>query len=596
LRKLLLFKLTALVLVVTLLSVGVATFFVSLYSQRSLYANLENDLKSNANMIRFWMEDMDPEMLQARIVRLGTEMDRRITIVDSQGVVLADSAVDPEQMHNLSDRPEFEQALAGRVGTAQRTSETTGDGLLYAAVPLPDGAVRVAMDADIIDVAVGSLLQGSLAIALLVLASALGVGFVISRHITDPLNDLLVVTRQLQAGEFGRRVLVRTTDEIGLLGKAFNELSQTLEKMFNTIHDREGKLNAVLTSMDDGVLAVNMQRKVILANRTVAETTGLDEESLIGKDQVEVIRNLDLANILNETMGKEKTVNEEIKLNPASERIVAVTSSPLEAEDGSIIGAVAVLRDVTNLRKLETMRQEFVANVSHELRTPITSIKGFIETLLNSDLEDKQMVDRFLRIVNGETDRMITLINDLLDLSRIESGKQLMKLESTNLRDVFQGTLDVLQSKAELKGVSLANRIPEDILVKGDAKLLRQVAMNLVDNSIKYNQEGGHVWVDADVTDSRVEVTVADDGVGIPKDHVNRVFERFYRVDKGRSRNMGGTGLGLSIVRHIVEKHKGQIWVDKHTDQGTRMKFTLRRAEETGLSSHTGDAENQLTE
>ncbi len=539
---------------------------------------MEEDLVSDAKLVRFWLEEVESEYLHTELSRLGQELGRRITVIDSEGNVVADSLSHPEEMDNHRFRPEFVRALRGEDALAERTSTITGEASVYAAVPLVDGAVRVAIGADKISMTLGTFLGSSLMIAVLVALAALAVAYMISRHITDPLDDLLVVTRQLQAGDFGRRVLVRTTDEIGLLGKAFNELSQTLEEMFNTIHDREGKLNAVLSSMDDGVLAVNMQRKVILANRTVADATGLDEESLIGKDQVEVIRNLDLANLLNDTMTQEVSLSQEIKLYPGSDRTVAVTCSPLESEDGGIIGAVAVLRDVTNLRKLEKMRQEFVANVSHELRTPITSIKGFVETLLNSDLSDKQIIERFLRIVNGETDRMITLINDLLDLSRIESGKQSMELVPTDLKGVFDATLTVLASKAEIKNITVENRIPEGTMIMGDAKLLRQVAMNLVDNGIKYNQEGGTVWIDAEMKDNMLEVTISDDGHGIPKDHLNRVFERFYRVDRGRSRNMGGTGLGLSIVKHIVEKHKGRIWAESEYGKGTRMKFTVRPA------------------
>jgi len=225
------------------------------------------------------------------------------------------------------------------------------------------------------------------------------------------------------------------------------------------------------------------------------------------------------------------------------------------------------------------MRKEFVANVSHELRTPLTSIKGFVETILNGQLDDKALLERFLRIVNGETDRMITLINDLLDLSRIESGKQVINLEPVDIGEIFEYTITMLQSKADAKGIIVENRIPEGVFVEGDTKLLRQVAINLVDNGIKYTQPEGKVWVEASTEKNEVIVTVADNGVGIPDEHLHRVFERFYRVDKGRSRNMGGTGLGLSIVKHIVEKHKGIIHAQSKVGEGTRMCFTLKRVD-----------------
>lgn len=575
-HKPLLLKLTTVVLVVTLMSMGVTTFFVTLFAQNTFRQNLENDLASDARLVRFWMSEREPNGLQQPIVTLGRDLGRRITIIDRKGEVIADSHEDPEVMDNHSNRPEFRRALEQEFGTAERVSQTTGQALIYVAFPLEDGgAVRVASESAVIYDLLASLYRGALVIAMLVALLALGIAYLITRNITDPLMDLLLVTKRLQAGEFGRRVLVRSRDEIGQLGKAFNELSETLEEMFDTIKDRESKLNTVLSSMDDAVLAVNMQRKIILANRSVAEMTGLDEDYLLGKDQVEVIRNAELGQILTQTMIDETTINEEIQLYPGSKRTLAVSSSPLTGEDGTTVGAVAVLRDVTDLRRLERMRKEFVANVSHELRTPLTSIKGFVETLLNSSTDDKGIREKFLRIINGETDRMITLINDLLDLSRIESGNQAVHMEPVDIHQVFQETIDVLEAKAELKGIKLENNISKSIMVKGDAKLLRQVATNLVDNGIKYTQQPGKVWVAAEVKEKNVEITVEDNGLGIPSDHLERVFERFYRVDKGRSRQMGGTGLGLSIVKHIIDKHKGTIKAESELGQGTRIRLTL---------------------
>ena len=256
---------------------------------------------------------------------------------------------------------------------------------------------------------------------------------------------------------------------------------------------------------------------------------------------------------------------------------MAVTSSPLEDETGKTIGVVIVLRDVTELRRLESMRREFVANVSHELRTPLTSIKGFVETILNGKTNDAALVERFLTIVNGETDRMISLINDLLDLTRIESRRQKLVFEEVNIKEIFDDTITILSSKAEQKEITVENRL-DDLIALGDSKLLRQVSINLVDNAIKYNKQGGHVWVDAVVNDGIAQISVSDTGFGIPSEHLERVFERFYRVDKGRSRQMGGTGLGLSIVKHIIERHKGRIWAESEYEQGTKITFTLKVA------------------
>jgi two-component system phosphate regulon sensor histidine kinase PhoR len=276
-------------------------------------------------------------------------------------------------------------------------------------------------------------------------------------------------------------------------------------------------------------------------------------------------------------MDSGETFTNEVRLRPGSERTIAITSSPLQDPRGRIQGAVAVMRDVTSLRHLEQMRQEFVSNVSHELRTPLTSIKGFVETLLNGHLDDKQLLERFLNIIKAETDRMIALINDLLDLSRIEGGKLRFNKAAVDMKKVFDDTVLLLQSKAEDKQITLQNNIYDPIIVEGDEKLLRQVALNLVDNGVKYTPEGGRVWIEAEQGLDSVEFIVADTGVGIASEHLDRIFERFYRVDKGRARQTGGTGLGLAIVKHIIDRHKGTIAIESRVGKGTKIRITLKK-------------------
>lgn len=574
----LLLKLTGLVLVVTLLSMGVTTFFVMLFATNTLIDNLYMDLITDAKLVSNWLEDyqsINQSRLLEEIINLGRGTGRRITLIDYQGNVIADSDFPPGS--NVAECPEFQQAVNGKIGTARREGEVAGTEMLYVAVPFPAGIVRVATSTEEITKPLSSLSKWAALLTAVVGLVALVVADYINRNITDPLKEMLDLTKQLQEGEFGRRVLVRSTDEIGQLCRAFNELSLKLEEMFQTIHDRESKLNAILTGMEDGVLAVDTNHKVILANRSLAEMINEDETNLIGKDLIEVIQSYQLVEVVSDAMKSTKSIETEIKLFPSSERIIAVTSSPLEDENSQVIGVVIVLRDVTELRRLESMRKEFVANVSHELRTPMTSIKGFVETILNGKVNDAALVERFLTIVKGETDRMITLINDLLDLTKIESSKQKIIFEEVNIRSVFADTITVLENKANEKGITLENHL-DDLFVLGDPKLLRQVSINLVDNAIKYNKERGRVWIDAVVEDGVAKICVNDTGFGIPSEHLDRIFERFYRVDKGRSRQMGGTGLGLSIVKHIIDRHKGKIWAESEVGVGTRIIFTLKIA------------------
>ncbi|MCK9525296.1 MAG: cell wall metabolism sensor histidine kinase WalK [Limnochordia bacterium] len=547
--KPLLFKLTSLALVVTLLSVGVTAFFVARYSQNALKDRAQADLLTEAQMIRLVLQE-EPGDLRQRILNLAAATERLITLEDGQGNTVVDTI--PE---GLEPRD-----------------------LIAAEVRLEDqGVLRVAVHTKEIQSIYDNLIRGSILIGILVAVAAIVVAFFLNRAITEPLQDLLVAVRRLQEREFGRKVLVQSTDEIGQLGKAFNELSETLEELFFTISDREGTLDTVLTSMDDGVVAVNMRREVILANRAAADLFHHNPEDMIGRNQFEATRNEELSRLLEKTMDGKDSFSQEMRLRPGSERAIAVTSSPLEDQHGKIQGAVAVMRDVTSLRHLEQMRQEFVANVSHELRTPLTSIKGFAETLLNSSFEDRALSERFLGIINTETDRMIALINDLLDLSRIESGKQPFKKGAVDMKRVFEDTVLMLQSKASAKGVTIENNIYSQVMVEGDEKLLKQVALNLVDNGVKYNTEGGKVWIEAEQGLDSVEFIVGDTGLGIATEHLDRIFERFYRVDKGRARHMGGTGLGLAITKHIVDKHKGTIAIESRVGKGTKIRITLKK-------------------
>ncbi|NLH32165.1 MAG: PAS domain-containing protein [Firmicutes bacterium] len=573
----LLLKLTGLVLVVTLLSMGVTTFFVMLFARNTLIDNLYMDLESDAKLVGRWLDTTDWQNVRETMRHLSETTTRRVSILDLDGNIVADSYYPSEYFTNVSDYPEFQQALKEGVGTARRISESSNLEELYVAVRFPKGIVRLATTSQEITAPLSFLSQAAVVLTGIMGLMAFGIAYYINRNITEPLGEMLDLTRQLQVGEFSRRVLVRSTDEIGQLSRAFNELSQTLEEMFQTVHDRENKLNAILTSMEDAVLAVDTNYKLILANRRMAEMINEDVSSLMGKDLTEAFQSYQLVEVVSDTLSTGKAIDTEIRPELSSQQVLAVTSSPLEDEAGKTIGVVIVLRDVTELRLLESMRREFVANVSHELRTPLTSIKGFVETILNGKTDDEAFVQRYLSIVSGETDRMITLINDLLDLTKIESRRQKLVFEEVNLKEIFDDTITVLASKAEEREVAVENRL-DDLIVLGNPKMLRQVAINLVDNAIKYNKQGGQVWIEAAVNDGIASISVTDTGIGIPSEHLERVFERFYRVDKGRSRQMGGTGLGLSIVKHIIERHKGRIWAESEYEQGTTITFTLQVA------------------
>lgn len=550
----LLFKLTALVLVVTLLSVGVTTFFVARLAQRSLEIKAREQLRADAQLLSLILDEADTDgtqdrqALAERVASLEETTGRTIRVVDASGQVVAGSTPSGFRLDDYF----------------AVFSDLEGGAVLQ--VLLPKSEVSMSR----------GIAEGALIITVVVAASSMAVAYVVNRSITIPIYDLLGLVRKMQERKFGRMVLVRSTDEIGQLGRAFNELSEVLDDLFATIRNREGQLDTILSSMDDSVIAVNMRRDIILANRAAADLWDLPENG-IGQNIFEATRHEELTRILEKTMDSGETFTNEVRLRPGSERTIAITSSPLQDPRGRIQGAVAVMRDVTSLRHLEQMRQEFVSNVSHELRTPLTSIKGFVETLINGHLDDKQLLERFLNIIKAETDRMIALINDLLDLSRIEGGKLRFNKAAVDMKKVFDDTVLLLQSKAEDKQITLQNNIYDPIIVEGDEKLLRQVALNLVDNGVKYTPEGGRVWIEAEQGLDSVEFIVADTGVGIASEHLDRIFERFYRVDKGRARQTGGTGLGLAIVKHIIDRHKGTIAIESRVGKGTKIRITLKK-------------------
>ena len=335
----LLLKLTGLVLVVTLLSMGVTTFFVMRFASNTLINNLFVDLISDAELVGYWLENSPHRLIQEDITQLGTRINRRISVIDFNGNVVADSVYPTRSLANVYQNPEFQQALKGEVGTARRPSEFSDQDILYVALPRAWGVIRVATTTDEITAPLAFLTKVPLALTGMMGLLAFSVAYYVNKNITEPLEAMLDITKQLQVGDFSRRVLVRSTDEIGQLSRAFNELSQTLEEMFQTIHDRENKLNAILTSMGEGVLAVDSNYKVILANRSMAELINEAEESLIGKDLIEVIQSYQLVEVVADTLATSKSIETEIKLYPSSRRTIAVTSSPLEDENSETIGA-----------------------------------------------------------------------------------------------------------------------------------------------------------------------------------------------------------------------------------------------------------------
>jgi two-component system phosphate regulon sensor histidine kinase PhoR len=393
----------------------------------------------------------------------------------------------------------------------------------------------------------------------------------IVRNITKSLNEMTNLSSEIAGGRYDKRISINTNDEIGELARSFNNMAEKLEITISDLSDKNNKLEAILKSMTSGVIAVDNIGKIMLVNPVALEIFGF-EGNIVGKHILEVIRNVELEDVINKHQDEEK----EISLNYPEKRVLRVKATPIKGrnEKKKGFGVVAVLQDITELKRLEQIRSDFVANVSHELKTPLTSIKGFAETLKDGAINDDAARGKFLDIINIEADRLTRLINDLLTISELENTRQRKSLEKINMNDSINDIRDMMNGIAWQKNIELLFHEDEKLpYVYGSHDKVKQLLINLIDNGIKYTHDGGKVDIRTYHDKGYVYIDVTDTGIGIPKEHLPRLFERFYRVDKGRSRALGGTGLGLAIVKHIVAAIDGDIKV--RSEQGIGTTFTV---------------------
>ena len=523
------------------------------------------------------------EDLAAFARRAARPTDSRVTLIAPDGRVVADSdvaAVDLARLENHRDRPEVRAALAGRVGRDQRVSGSLGAPLLYVAVPVTDGvrvlgALRLALPLAAVTSTYDELQRVMLAGGLVALAVAFGIGVFVAGRVTRPVIEMQAIARQMSEGQFAVRAPARSDDELGALGRALNVMVLRLREQIANIEAERVKATAILDGMVEGVIAVDGQEGVLLMNERARAMFGVGHGRGEGKPFLEVIRNADLHEIFRSGRTAGGVFRRELRLIHPVDRTLRVTAVPLRLA-GEDPGLVMVVDDVTELRRLEQVRTEFIANVSHELRTPLTAIQGYLETLLSGALEERENARRFVEIAFRHTERLGRLLNDLTDLSNIELGKVSLRLRPTPLGPVVDSVLEIVAAKARDGGVALEADVPPALTVQADHDRLAQILINLVDNAVKYTAAGGSTTVRARATaDGRIEVSVSDTGVGIPRADLPRITERFYRVDKARSRELGGTGLGLAIVKHLVFAHGGEMTIDSEEGRGTTVRVTL---------------------
>ncbi len=590
----------ALKLTLTLVGfVGVSLIATGVYLNQALETFAVEALEARlATAARLLMDDArglvarsaGPDAVRAFALRASEPAGSRITLIALDGRVLGDSEVPVAslpQVENHAGRPEVRAALAGSIGRHLRRSVTIDQSLLYVALPVRDGdritaVLRLAVPLSAVTASYRAIHRVMLIGGSLALLVALAIGVFVAGRVTDPVIQMQAIAREMSEGNFAVRAPVRSPDEIGVLARALNGLAQRLRDRLEDLQHERAKIGAILDGMVEGVLAVDGRGHVVLMNERARAMFGLQAKHPEGTPLLEVVRHVGLHELVGQCRmsGEGTVVRRELRVAGAVERTVQANAVPLRlaADDP---GVVMMLHDVTELRRLEQVRTEFVANVSHELRTPLTAIQGYLETLLSGALEDREHARRFLEIVFRHTERLGRLLNDLTDLSNIELGRVILKIEPTRVDDVVESVLAIIRPRADAGGVTLtadlAARTPP---VQADRDRLAQILINLVDNAVKYTPRGGRVTVRAGpVAGSRVVIAVEDTGAGIPAADLPRITERFYRVDKARSRELGGTGLGLAIVKHLVAAHGGQLDIESEVDRGTTVRVTLPGAE-----------------
>jgi two-component system phosphate regulon sensor histidine kinase PhoR len=520
--------------------------------------------------------------VQAVCAESSRSLGMRITVILPSGKVVGESSEQPEHLENHRNRPEIIEALAGSVGRSRRFSSTRGQELMYVAVPLKqDGRVAAVIRTSF---PVHTLLQtfhvvylrigaAGLAATLLVALASL----VVARKIVRPLEVIRAGAERFAGGELEHRLPIRGAEEVRMLAESMNHMAQELHQRMQTIISQEHEHEAVLSSMDEGVLAVDQTGKILSLNDACGKLLSLNPEKVRGRLVHELVRTCNLLEFVERTLISATRIEEDIEFSRPDNRWMHAHGTVLRDPQGNKIGALIVLHDITRLRHLENVRRDFVANVSHELRTPITSIKGFVETLLAEELEDKQTSLRFLRIVLKQADRLDAIIHDLLTLSRVERGAegQTIQLERERICPVLQSAVEMCERKAADKQIDIELTCADDLAATINSPLLEQAVVNLLDNAIKYSSPRGHVRIVAVSGPGEVTIRVEDDGCGIESRHLPRLFERFYRVDKARSRELGGTGLGLAIVKHIVAAHDGSVQVQSTVGAGSVFSIRL---------------------
>ena len=582
-------RLIIIFIVIQLLIIGLSFYYFS-DNHREFY--LEQEKISLEHYSELMLNNIEADeiknsslSLEKKAADWAEDSETRITIIAADGQVLADSHYDITEMDNHRNRPEILEAVRSRIsGNEIRYSETIGEEMLYYAVPIINegeliGILRTARPLEFIRSVLIEDIKSYLFFFIILAVITIILGWRLTNSIVKPLEKVTETAEKISEGDLSQRIPVRRyNSEIEKLAKMFNFMADELEDKIIEVSQEKNRIEAILESMVDGVIAVDKEGKISLINPAARRIFNIEAEKIKGKKLISSLFSHRIDMYLERSFDKKETISREIKYKNPEQKIIQATFIPLLDKKDNINGGVIVLTDITELRKLETVRNDFVTNVSHELRTPLTSMVGYLDTLLESDIKDPETRERFLRIIKEETDRLSILIKDLFNLSKIES--QSFDLKAENFEEVLNKVVNLLKKNAENKNidfkVKIIGELPPVYMVR---EQIKQVLINLIDNAIKYTSAGGKIEIKLEQEADKVYFSIKDNGMGIPIADQKRIFERFYRVDKARSRDLGGTGIGLSIVRNIIKQHGSEIQLKSREGAGSEFYFYLKVAE-----------------
>jgi len=563
---------------------GAAFFLVYQRIERAELSSLKLKLSDEAALVSTQLRsrDLASPGINELARSVGAKVRSRLTIISADGRVLADSELDApgvKAMENHLERPEIAGALGGSASYDLRHSATLGKVMLYAAYPVNfsgrvGAVVRLAIPATQL-ATMRSLLRKALSAALaLALLLSFFLSLAVSAGFSRPFDKIVYGSKKFAAGDFSYRIQKDFHGEMGKLAETLNSMAASVEENLRRLELQSQQLSAAFANMAEGVLMTGPDARLTALNPAMERIFSVKAAAAVSRPLLEIIPNAGLSGICDRAISGRKPVSDEMELSTPVRGIFLVNASPLFS-GGAVSGCLMVVHDITEVRRLEAKRRDFVANVSHELKTPLTAISGYVETLMEGAIDDRKHAMEFLGVIHAQSRRLDNIVSDLLKLSSLESYAVEVKKEEVGLKALADSLISGLAAVFNSKKAAVSNEIPAGLVVGADPEKLGQVFINLLDNAVKFSVENARVELSAVELPGSVKVMVKDNGIGIPQEHLSRVFERFYRADKARSREMGGTGLGLSIVKHVIDLHGGSVGVESAEGRGSTFWFTI---------------------